>query len=68
MHHVDEEDEDMFEDAKEAHRAGRIDLDEIGARLDERRRELLANIAQSGDEGETAEADANEVPSAQPVG
>jgi hemerythrin HHE cation binding domain-containing protein len=61
MHHVDEEDEDMFEDAKKAHAEGKIDLGEIGARLEARRQELFDKIADTGDEGETGEVDANEV-------
>jgi hypothetical protein len=63
MHHVDEEDEDMFEDAKQAHLDNRIDLDELGRQLDARRAELYANIAESGDEGVTCDAEANEVES-----
>ena len=61
MHHVDEEDSEMFADAKEAHRDGRIDLDQIGARLDARQAELFGNIAKTGDEGKTGDAVANEV-------
>lgn len=63
MHHVDEEDEDMFEDAKRAHRDGKIDLDALGAELDARRKELYAKIAETGDEGRTGETEANEVES-----
>jgi hypothetical protein len=68
MHHVDEEDEDMFEDAKQAHRDNRIDLDELGRQLDARRAELYENIAASGDEGVTCDAEANEVPSVATAG
>ena len=32
VHHIDEEDEDMFEDAKAAHAEGKLDLDAIGER------------------------------------
>lgn len=63
MHHVDEEDEEMFEQARQAHRDGRLDLDEIGARIEARRKQLYENIASTGDEGETCEAQANEVES-----
>jgi hypothetical protein len=63
MHHVDEEDEDMFEDAKQAHLDGRIDLEALGAELEARRVELYEKIAASGDEGVTCETDANEVES-----
>ena len=64
LHHIDEEDEEMFEDAKAAHRDGRIDLDALGERLRARQRELYDHIVESGDEGRTSEADADEVPSA----
>ena len=66
MHHVDEEDEDMFEDAKKAHQAGKLDLDEVGERLRARRQELYDNIAETGDEGFTCDANANEVESVVP--
>lgn len=61
IHHIDEEDEDMFADAKKAHDAGRIDLDATGARMRKRQRELYDRIAATGDEGKTCEADADEV-------
>jgi hypothetical protein len=61
MHHVDEEDEEMFEDAKKAHREGRIDLEALGEQLRERQRELYDNIAETGDEGVTCDADAEEI-------
>jgi hemerythrin-like domain-containing protein len=63
MHHVDEEDEDMFEDAKAAHQEGKIDLDALGDRLDDRRSGLFGNIAETGDEGSTEETEASEVES-----
>lgn len=66
MHHVDEEDEDMFEDAKKAHRDGKIDLDALGERLDDRRGALFGNIAETGDEGPTGETEASEVESVLP--
>ena len=62
IHHIDEEDEEMFADAKEAHRAGKIDLDEIGDRLEARQKELYDQIAADGEMGETDEADMEEVP------
>jgi len=68
MHHVDEEDEEMFEDAKKAHAEGKLDLEEIGARLEARRAELYETIAKTGDEGVTNEAEANEVESIEGVG
>ena len=63
MHHLDEEDEDMFEDAKQAHRDGKIDLDAIGDRLRARQAELYDEIARDGELGPTHEAVAEEVPS-----
>jgi len=62
VHHIDEEDEDMFEDAKTAHREGKLDLDAIGERLRARQQALYDRIARSGDVGETCEAMADEVP------
>lgn len=62
MHHVDEEDEDMFEDAKAAHQAGKIDLEALGRRLRDRQAELYDKISRTGDEGLTREAKADEVP------
>jgi hypothetical protein len=67
MHHVDEEDEEMFEDAKQAHADGRIDLDALGAELDARRRQLYERLADTGEEGKTCEAEANEVESIVPA-
>ena len=68
MHHVDEEDEEMFEDARKAHAEGRIDLDQIGVELEARRTELYENIAATGEEGITCEAETSEVESVLPVG
>jgi len=67
MHHVDEEDEEMFEDAKKAHSKGEVDLEEVGTRLEARRAELYESIAKTGDEGVTCESDANEVESVEGV-
>ena len=61
IHHIDEEDRDMFEDAKRAHADGRLDLDAIGERLRARQAELYDAIAATGDEGATDEADAEEI-------
>ena len=66
MHHVDEEDEDMFEDAKKAHVEGKVDLKALGEQIAARRQELYDNIAATGDEGVTCETDANEVESVEP--
>lgn len=62
LHHIDEEDEEMFQDAKAAHREGKIDLDALGERLRVRQQELYDRIMESGDEGRTCEANADEVP------
>ena len=64
IHHIDEEDEELFEDAKQAHAAGKLDLDALGGKLAERQAELYVRLEQSGDEGETDEAVAEEIPSA----
>ena len=40
MHHIDEEDSELFEDAKDAWKQGRIDLVELGHQLRARRKEL----------------------------
>ena len=64
VHHIDEEDEEMFEDAKEAHDKGKIDLDALGERMRARQAELYREIEATGDEGETQEADAEEIPTA----
>jgi hypothetical protein len=64
IHHIDEEDEELFEDAKAAHRAGKIDLDALGDRLKARQTELYDEIATTGEEGDTDEANAEEIPGA----
>ena len=61
IHHIDEEDEDLFEDAKAAHAAGRIDLDALGETIRARQAELYDEIVSDGDLGETDEADAEEI-------
>lgn len=61
VHHIDEEDEDLFEDAKAAAAEGRLDLDEVGQRLRARQAELYDEVVEDGDVGETHEADAEEV-------
>jgi hypothetical protein len=64
IHHIDEEDEELFEDAKAAHAAGKVDLDALGERMRARQAELYAEIEATGDEGETQEAVAEEIPTA----
>lgn len=62
IHHIDEEDEDLFEDAKEAHAAGKLDLDDLGEKLRARQKELYDEVAATGEVGKTDEEDANEIP------
>jgi hypothetical protein len=62
IHHIDEEDEDLFEDAIAAHEKGRVDLDALGESMRARQAELYAAIETTGDEGETQEANAEEIP------
>ena len=64
IHHIDEEDEDLFEDAKEAHRAGKIDLDALGEKLRARQAELYGEIEETAEIGDTHEANAEEIPDA----
>lgn len=62
VHHIDEEDEELFEEMKQAHQKGKIDLDAIGLKLRARQTELYRNVEADGDLGQTQEADAEEVP------
>ena len=64
VHHIDEEDEDLFEDAKEAHASGKLDLDAIGEQLRTRQADLYNEVSATGEVGETDEADAEEIPAA----
>lgn len=61
IHHIDEEDEDLFEDAKQAHAEGKLDLDAIGEKLRARQRELYDQIGKTGELGRTDEAMADEI-------
>lgn len=61
VHHIDEEDEDLFEDAKVAHVKGEIDLDALGERLRARQAELYDEIATTGETGKTCDAQPDEV-------
>jgi hypothetical protein len=61
IHHIDEEDEDLFEEMKEAHEKGEIDLNALGDKLRARQAELYQRIEEEGDVGETDEADAEEI-------
>lgn len=62
VHHIDEEDEELFADAKKAHAAGKVDLDAIGEKLRDRQAELYDQISKTGEVGATAEANPEEVP------
>ena len=64
VHHIDEEDEDLFEDAKQAHAAGKLDLDAIGEQLRARQAELYNEVSATGEIDDTSEADAEEIPAA----
>lgn len=61
VHHIDEEDEDLFEEARAAHDDGRIDLDALGEMLRARQAELYDQIAATGETGKTCEAQPDEV-------
>ena len=61
IHHIDEEDEELFEEMKEAHAAGKIDLDALGEKMRARQAELYQKVEASGDLGPTQEADAEEI-------
>lgn len=61
VHHIDEEDEDLFEEARQAHKAGKIDLDAIGEQLRARQAQLYDQIATTGETGRTHEAQPDEV-------
>ena len=50
MHHIDEEDSKLFEDAKEAWKQGRIDLVELGQQLSARCKELYDRLDSMGRE------------------
>ena len=57
MHHIDEEDSKLFEDAKEAWKKGRIDLVELGDRLRARRKELYDRLDSLGRDMDQLEAE-----------
>lgn len=63
LHHIDEEDEDMFEDARKAHAEGKLDLDAIGETLRARQAELYDQLGRDGEMGPTNEADTEEIES-----
>ena len=61
VHHIDEEDEELFEEMKQAHEAGKIDLDALGEQLRARQAELYGEVEAEGDLGPTVEANAEEI-------
>jgi hemerythrin-like domain-containing protein len=64
IHHIDEEDEELFETAKQAAEDGKVDLDALGDTMRARQAQLYDQIAQTGETGRTREAEVEEVPSA----
>jgi hypothetical protein len=62
VHHIDEEDEDLFETAKQAHADGKIDLDALGDEMRTRQKQLYDQVADTGELGPTDEAEVEEVP------
>jgi Hemerythrin HHE cation binding domain. len=60
-HHIDEEDEELFADAADAHEQGKIDLDALGEKLRARQAELYDQIEKTGELGKTCEAEAEEI-------
>jgi hemerythrin-like domain-containing protein len=61
IHHIDEEDQDLFETAKKAAKAGKLDLDALGERMRARQKNLYDRVAATGDLGPTKEAKVDEV-------
>jgi hemerythrin-like domain-containing protein len=64
IHHIDEEDEELFEDARQAHEAGKLDLDALGEQMRARQAELYREVEETGEIGQTDEAEVEEIPSA----
>jgi hypothetical protein len=63
IHHIDEEDEELFETAKQAAKGGKVDLDALGRKLRDRQAELYREVEETGELGPTKEAEVEEVPS-----
>jgi len=61
VHHIDEEDEDLFAEAEEAHKAGKLDLEALGELLRIRQAVLYDQIEKTGELGKTREAAAEEI-------
>lgn len=62
IHHIDEEDGDLFETAKQAAKDGKVDLDALGERMRARQAELYDQIADTGETGPTHDAEVEEIP------
>lgn len=62
VHHIDEEDEDLFETAKQAHADGKVDLEALGDRMRNRQKQLYDEVAETGELGATHEAEVEEIP------
>ncbi|MDB5737265.1 MAG: hemerythrin cation-binding protein [Sphingomonas bacterium] len=63
IHHIDEEDEELFETAKQAAKDGKLDLDALSEKMRERQKQLYDQVAESGEVGPTKEARVEEIPS-----
>jgi hemerythrin-like domain-containing protein len=63
IHHIDEEDEELFETAKQAAKDGKVDLDALGEKLRARQAELYRQVEETGEMGPTDEAVVEEIPS-----
>jgi hemerythrin-like domain-containing protein len=63
IHHIDEEDEELFETAKQAAKDGKLDLDALGEKMRDRQKQLYDQVAETGEVGPTKEARVEEIPS-----
>jgi hemerythrin superfamily protein len=63
IHHIDEEDEELFADAAKAETAGKINLEALGLKMRARQTALYEQIATDGETHGTHEAVAEEIPS-----
>lgn len=61
IHHIDEEDGELFETIKSAGRDGKLDVDDLGRRLRERQQALYAEVEETGELGRTDEATVEEI-------
>lgn len=63
IHHIDEEDEELFETAKQAAKDGKVDLDALGETMRARQQELYDQVATTGETGPTHDAEVEEIQS-----